>query len=377
MGKILEANLGFLEYLSDGVLVLDKDRVILAANPAFIKMFGFQAAEIAGQTCYSLFNCQHPPEDASECDALCSLANLEPSPYTLLNSGPLDMNGQVVYIEGRIVPFAIAEFGFDPAGKFSLLILKNNTAAFHQQKLQTEFVAAASHQLRTPLASIKTAVGLLIDQTGPDFHPLLRKLLENIKVSGLRLERIVNDLIELTNLQSGRVRLDFRPVAVSRLIEQTVDSSQERLETRQQNLQLDLPPEIDTLYVEADFHRICQVLGHLLSNASKFSQPGRRIDLKVYRREDQNVIFSVKDEGTGIPLDEQPFIFEKFYQVQSVVNSTELGGGLGLPQARALIELHGGKLWLDSAPGQGSTFSFSLPQAVSPDLNIERELDGK
>jgi signal transduction histidine kinase len=236
-------------------------------------------------------------------------------------------------------------------------------------------MATASHQLRTPLAAIKTAVGLLLDQTGPDFNPLLRRLIQNIQVSGLRLERVVNDLIELTNLQSGRVSLNFRSVEVARLVERAAELSRDRLAARQQRLQLDLPPDAGALFIEADYNRICQVLGHLLGNASKFSPPGSPVELKVRQGEGRTVVFSVRDEGKGIPPEEQPFIFERFYQVPSVENSQEGGSGLGLPLARVLVELNGGQLWFESQPGRGSTFYFSLPTGVPFNLADENGLD--
>lgn len=344
------------------MLVLDAQQVIRAVNPALENLLALKAEAILGKTCPVLFNCQHPPQDSRACRALCQLLTPEAQSRPVERQLSLTVNnGRPLEIKARLTPLALPDFGFNPANDYSLLILQDLTAEKHRERLQKEFVATASHQLRTPLAAIKTSVGLLLDQTREDFNPLLRRLIQNIQVSGLRLERVVNDLIELTNLQSGRVSLTFRSVAVSRLVERAAELSQDWLAAHGQRLQLDLPPAAGTLFVEADYNRICQVLGHLLGNASKFSPPGSLVELKVRRGENLTVVFSVRDTGIGIPPDEQPFIFEKFYQVQSVENSTERGGGLGLPLARVLVELNGGRLWFESQPGQGSTFSFSLP----------------
>lgn len=370
----MDANLGFLEYLSDGVLVLSEDYTIRAVNPALESVLGQDATDIVGQTCWGLFDCQHPLQEAGSCQALCLLLTPEGSSnQTQLHVSLVCKNGRTLEILARIFPLDVPAFGLEATGKFSLLILKDLSAEKHREKLQAEFVATASHQLRTPLTSIKTAVGLLLDHTEPDFNPLLRRLMQNIQVSGLRLERVVNDLIELSNLQSGRVSLNPRPVAVPRLVERATELSRDWLSVRQQHLQLDLPPGVFGMYVEADYNRIWQVLGHLLGNASKFSPPGSLIKLKVRQGAGRTIIFTVRDEGAGIPPEEQPFIFEKFYQVQSVENSTELGGGLGLPLAKALVELNGGKLWFESQPGQGSTFNFSLPQAAPSGLKNQSQ----
>ncbi len=355
-------NSGFIEYLSDGVLILDAQQVIRAVNPALENLLGLKAAEMLGQTCRELFNCQHAPQDTEECRALCPLVSPPgPSRPAELSTSLVVRNGRRLDISARYAPLTLPGFEAGPPGDFSLLILKDLTAEKHRERLQVEFLATASHQLRTPLQAIKTAVGLLLDQTAEGFNPLLRRLIQNIQVSNLRLERVVNDLIELTNLQSGRVSLNFRSVAVDRLVERAAEVSRDWLASRRQRLQLDLPPNAGSLFVEADYNRICQVLGHLLGNASKFSPPGSLIELKVRQGADQTVVFSVRDEGKGIPPEEQPFIFERFYQVQSVENSREGGSGLGLPLARVLIELNGGRLWFESEPGQGSTFYFSLP----------------
>jgi signal transduction histidine kinase len=373
----LAANLGFLEYLSDGVLILDDRQVIQGINPALENLLGLKAGEMVGQTCPALFGCQHSPQEIDSCQALCSLLTAEALNHTgELHKHLVVKNGQKLEVSARYVPLAAPDFGLGPAGKFSLLILKDLTVEKQRERLQVEFVATASHQLRTPLASIKTAAGLLLDHTTEDFNPLLRRLLQNIQVSNLRMERIVNDLIELTNLQTGRISLNSRPVAISRLVENASQLSRDWLAARQQHLKLDLPPEAGELYVQADYNRICQVLGHLLGNASKFSPSGSTIEIKVRPEAKQTIVFSVLDNGVGIAPDEQPFIFEKFYQVQSVENSTAVGGGLGLPLARAIVELNGGKLWFESQLGRGSVFSFSLPQAVPVVLANKIKLDG-
>jgi len=159
-------------------------------------------------------------------------------------------------------------------------------------------------------------------------------------------------------------------VEAQELLLQAIKLNRQRLEARNQLVKPVQPAE--PLYVKADFLRISQVLGHLLSNASKFSQSGQKIKLEIASRPSgtggnntgaDEVVFSVKDEGIGIAREEQPFIFEKFYQAQVIENTAELGAGLGLPLAKVLIELNNGRLWFESEPGKGSTFYFSLPAA--------------
>ena len=349
----MDFNATFIEYLAEGVLILDGQRKIIAVNSALEKLLEKPASHLLGQNCFEVINCQ--ASHNATCHALCPLLNLQPN----LREEPIFFISNSGLLREVKASFTGLEAGH------SMLILRDISAQKRHEQLQTEFIATASHQLRTPLAGIKTSIGVLLDNIGPDFQPLLRRLLENIQVSSLRLERVVNDLIELTSLLSGRIQFQPRRLEVQQLVEQAIRVSRPWLEARNQTLQLDLPAE--PLFVEADSGRIVQVLGHLLSNASKFSPVKSVIGLKVQVTKNEphagRAVFSVIDHGIGIPPEEKDLIFEKFYQIQVIENSTETGSGLGLPLAKALVELNGGQIWFESKPGQGSTFNFSLPLA--------------
>jgi PAS domain S-box-containing protein len=388
-------SLGFLEYLAEGVLILDNQRIIRAVNSALERMLGWNASELVGLHCNELFGCQHPHSRTSLCDNLCPLLRFwskdgqnhpvfyQEVSYATKSGERREMSASYAPLELPLLSPPVPASTSSNEGVFlpeiseatpsySIIVLRDITEQKRQERIKAEFVATASHQLRTPLSSIKTSIGLLLSSVGEDFSPPLLRLLHNIRNSSLRMERLVNDLIELTNLQSGRVQMQRRPMEVRLLVEKAVELNRERLEAKQQRLVLHLPDE--SFYVEADYFRISQVLGHLLSNASKFSAPGKIIELQVVVSQDnkhssgqrREVLFSVRDEGIGIASEEQGLIFEKFYQSQVTENVSEQGGGLGLPLAKALIELNSGHLWLESELGQGSTFYFSLPASLPP-----------
>jgi PAS domain S-box-containing protein len=373
-------DLGFLEFLGEGVMVLDSNRNIIMVNSALENLLGWSAAELTGQTCFKFFDCQHPGTGTSLCHNLCPLMFLR----TISNSrqgiyyqeiSMITREGQRREVSASFAPLVLPSFPGQPVSvtpeqpgsllpEYSIIMLRDVTEIKRQERIKTEFIAAASHQLRTPLSSIKTSIGLLLENVGEDFSPPLKRLLNNIQSSSTRMERLVNDLIELTSLQSGRVQMQRRRFEARELVGRAITLNQEKLESRVQTIEWSLPDE--PLYVEADFGRMSQVLGHLISNASKFSGYGKNINIDVAastRERSQEVIFSVIDEGVGIEETEKGLIFEKFYQSQISENANETGNGLGLPLARALIELNGGRLWFESQLGKGSSFYFALPLA--------------
>ncbi len=375
-------DLGFLEFLGEGVMVLDSERQIMMVNSALVNLLGWPAEELIGQACFRFFGCQHPGTGTSLCQNLCPLMFLQATSNNRQSVyyqeiSLITRQGDRREVSASFAPLVLptlpgrpptvtTETNSTALPAYSIVMLRDVTEVKRQERIKTEFIAAASHQLRTPLSSIKTSIGLLIENMGVDFSPPLKRLLNNIQSSSNRMERLVNDLIELTSLQSGRVQMVLRTVEARELVNRAIMLNQEKLAARAQSVSgvfQDKP-----LYVEADFSRISQVLGHLISNASKFSPNGKNIELEVAlatagKTGHQEVVFSVKDEGVGIAENEKSLIFEKFYQSQNSENANEVGNGLGLPLARALIELNGGRLWFESQPGKGSQFYFALPLA--------------
>jgi PAS domain S-box-containing protein len=394
-------NLGFLEFLSEGVMVINSAKQIVGVNSAFEKLLGWTENELVGRPCKLFLNCENHESGDSFCDNFCPfnlLRNLPPKGQTavyqdlsvhhkkghqlIVNASltPLEFNppenpanstGQNFLPEnGPALPQADTVKQSDDS--YYIMVLRNVTEVKRQERIQSEFISAASHQLRTPLASIKTSIGLLLANVGSNFNPALEKLLQNVQSSSLRMERLVNDLIELASLQNGQVKMQPQVIEAQELVYQAIKLNSHRLKKKNQNVKKVLPHQ--PLFVKADFFRMSQVLEHLLSNASKFSQPGQTIELKIAARSAPNndhseaaeeVIFSVRDKGIGIAPEEQALVYGKFYQSQVFENTAEQGAGLGLPLAKVLIELNGGRLWFESEPDKGTTFYFSLPAAQS------------
>lgn len=243
-----------------------------------------------------------------------------------------------------------------------LLVLINNIserrrAAQEVMRLKDDFVASVSHELRTPIYAVKGFLDLLL--TGKVEEPEVQhEFLVRASQSAERLTGLVNDLLDVTQLESSEFRLDPQPFDLADLLAETVAALQPLAHEKKIIIHVDVP--IEPLEVCADRRRIQQVVTNLLGNAIKFSEPGQHVGVRGQRVAD-GVRVDVIDQGPGIPPDAQPYLFAKFYQVEGKAKRAGKGTGLGLYLSKKLVERHGGQIGLDSEVGQGSNFYFVLP----------------
>jgi len=225
-------------------------------------------------------------------------------------------------------------------------------------RLKTAFLATVSHELRTPLASIKGfASTLLADDVTWDAESQ-RDFVETIDREADRLTELIGQLLDMSRLESGTLRIDRQPYHLSDILAQT--EGRLRALTAQHRLVLNIALHLPLLNADAD--RIGNVLSNLVENAAKFAPPGTEITVTA-GAEDGQILVSVADEGPGIAPQHQAHVFERFYRVDSEPARSQPGAGLGLPICKGLVEAHGGSIWVQSEPGQGATFFFSLPAA--------------
>jgi signal transduction histidine kinase len=227
-------------------------------------------------------------------------------------------------------------------------------------RLKEEFLSGVSHQLLTPITAIRAAVDILqtsgIDGTEPG-----ATLLSNITRNTLRLQNLVRELLDLAQLRSRTVRLDIKEVDLRTVVEEAVASIRPLAEEKDQSLTAEYPRSLCP--VRVDRGRLEQVTMNLLSNACKFTPRHGSIQVTLHSDGDAYVV-SVADTGPGIAQREQERIFERFYS-RSRGQEQRAGTGLGLAIARALVELHGGRMWVESGQGRGSTFRFTLPKEAA------------
>jgi sigma-B regulation protein RsbU (phosphoserine phosphatase) len=224
------------------------------------------------------------------------------------------------------------------------------------ERQRDEFFSSVSHDLRTPVAAIKAAVGVVLANEPPNMPAPLHRLLGNIDLAADELTTLIEDLLEIARLQAGRVTLWRTAVDLRDVVARAVHSIEPLVAERQQSLEV-LEPDVPVI-ADVDGDRLGRVLRNLLANAQKYGRAEGRIVVRLEGHTD-DVRISVTDDGPGIPDQDQERIFERFYRVSG---SPAVGTGLGLAIARGLVELHGGTLSVISAPGSGSTFRVTLPR---------------
>lgn len=228
-------------------------------------------------------------------------------------------------------------------------------------KLKSEFIATVSHELRTPLNSIIGFAKLLLKQKIGPLNSIQQTDISVIYDSAQHLLSLVNDILDLSKIEAGKIRLDPAWVSVEEIIVGVMASTIILIEGKPIELRDEIEPHLPKVFV--DRGRIRQVVINILSNAAKFTDAGSitmRIG-KISKNEQEFICFSVKDTGIGIAPEDMDKVFEAFRQIDSSVARRAEGTGLGMPISYRLISLHGGELWVESQVGRGSTFSFTIP----------------
>jgi NtrC-family two-component system sensor histidine kinase KinB len=239
-----------------------------------------------------------------------------------------------------------------------VLLLQDITKFKELDQLKSDFVATASHELRTPLTSMALSIDLLCERTAGKLSENEQQLLLSANEDVSRLRALVTDLLDLSKIESGRMEMEFERVDARFLVDKAVSPFEKQ--AAQQGIELSTTIAEMIAPVRADPNKIVWVLTNLIANALRYTDTGGHIRLSATQI-DGHVHFAVSDDGAGIPLAYQSKIFDKFVQVND--ERAAGGSGLGLAICREMVKAHGGAIWVDSTPGAGSTFTFSLPVA--------------
>ena len=240
----------------------------------------------------------------------------------------------------------------------AVTLLEDVTHLSEISRLKSEFIAAASHELRTPLTSLQMGVHLLLEGAAGALDDRQAEILHVCRDDAARLDKLMRQLLDLSKIESGALAPVRAPVRPSVLVREAADSLRLQVEARGLHLEVDAPPDLPQVLADRD--QVERVIVNLVANASKATSSGGRITLKAEARGTTDVAFSVTDTGAGIGREYLSRIFEPFVQLP---NAPPGGSGLGLTISRRIIEAHGGQLTVQSEPGHGSTFTFTVPLA--------------
>jgi two-component system, NtrC family, sensor histidine kinase KinB len=258
------------------------------------------------------------------------------------------------------LPRASPVYGEASGVSAATVILQDVTRLKRFDELKNDLVATVAHEFRTPLTSLRMAIHLCADEVVGPLNEKQADLLHAARQDCERLQNIVDDLLDLSSIQSGRLELQVRSVSVAQLLDTVVGAQEFAAEQKAIHLQTSIAPGVERLELDPD--RIALVLSNLLSNAIRHTARDGRVELRVERSEGA-ARFEVIDPGEGIPPEYQKRVFEKFFQVPGRKSG---GAGLGLSIAREIVEAHGGEIGVESQPGRGSRFWFTLPARRVP-----------
>ncbi len=327
-----------LDQLADGVLIADANGQIQFANPAVKRLFGI--ASPIGRTVteilrnHQLVEAWRRSQETGE-----------------MQSESIETPTRRQFLQLVVMP--------DEHAGGSLLLVQDLTRVRRLETVRRDFISNISHELRTPLASLKALTETLQDgaladpEAGPRF---LSRMVTEVDA----LNQMAQELLDLSRIESGQVELKLASVSPKKLVMSAADRM--KMQAERAGLTLKVECADDLPQIKADQARLEQVLVNLIHNAVKFTRPGGVVIL-LAQADGQDVRFGVKDTGIGIPADDLPRIFERFYRVDK--SRTGSGTGLGLSIARHLVEAHRGKIWAESLEGQGSTFYFTIPQSTA------------
>ncbi len=226
-------------------------------------------------------------------------------------------------------------------------------------EMQKEFTSTVSHELRTPLASIKTAIDIVMSGTAGDLTKDQKNFLGKAKDNVDRLSRLINDILNLSKLESGKMQLKMEKCNINNLIKEIVSLQEPVAKHKGLQLKTELDSQLSMILMDSD--RIVQLVSNLMNNAIKFTETGGIIVSSRNHRDSNHIQVSVKDTGPGIKEEDMPKLFQKFQQLGDPATRQTGGTGLGLAICREIINQHGGKIWVESKLGKGTEFHFILP----------------
>jgi PAS domain S-box-containing protein len=373
LSRLVRQNQLILDSAADGLVGVDLDGATTFVNPAAARMMGRRMSDIVGQEIHSLVHPIFPGVitcNVAECELYEALRDddahegIEETFFRADGrSFPVEFSIALINAEDGTRQGSVISFR-DVSERRAAALAADSERRYREAEAQNRakdnFLATLSHELRTPMTSILGWVQFL--RTGGYTQEELDEALATVEASGRLQARLIDDMLDVSRIVLGKFQVDLRPTRMSEIVEAALTTARPVAQERDVRLTWDI--EAREAIVEADASRMQQVIGNILSNAIKFTPPGKIIELRLMR-EDHNLKISVHDQGEGIDPAFLPHVFERLRQAEGA--SKRSGLGLGLAIAHHIVELHHGEITADSeGPGRGATFTVTLPIAEVP-----------
>lgn len=341
-------NAAIIKSIDDGIIVVDPELRIINVNPAAARALGADPEKTQNRHLLEIVN----NEQLFNLVRRCIESGQPPAIKEGQNILSIQEGEGQRHFQFSITPVHV---GAD-AMSAVVLVLRDVTRLKELDRLKTEFVMAASHELRTPLTSMGMSIDLLLEGAQQKLSEKEQQLLLVAHEEVERLKALVSNLLDLSKIEAGKMEMDLERISPSLLCQKAVAVMKPQADEK--GVQLSLQAAEEIAQVRADANKITWVLINLIANALRYTAAGGYVKV-IAEQLGPQVHFTVRDNGTGIPVEYQPKIFDKFVQIKS--DKTVGGSGLGLAISKEIVRAHGGAIWVESTPGEGSAFTFTLP----------------
>lgn len=337
---------------SDHVIITDSEGIILYANKAVEKITGFSNLEVIGKKAGN-GELWGGLMDKVFYKKLWKTIKIDKKNFTSEVNNKRK-NGEKYVVMSTITPIIDEKGGV----QFFVGIERDITHEKEVDRMKTDFISLASHQLRTPLAAMSWFTEMLLTGDAGKLSKEQTEFVTNIQEANARMIVLVNSLLNISRIESGRIVVDPEPTDLKDLVDQELKEIDNQIKEKKQTVLVSVAKNLPKINIDPKL--TAEVYKNLLTNANKYSPEGGEIEVYISHKEGE-IISQVSDNGIGIPISSQNKIFERFYRATNVVKLETEGTGLGLYLAKAIVESSGGKMWFNSEEGKGSTFWFSLP----------------
>ena len=334
-----------IENFPEGLLFFNKENRLVSINPKAQRFFSVPTRELIGR----------------EFEKLTKIKLLAPLESVLRGSTGKVVRKEITLRKDLVLEMSSIDIKRKGIKVGTLVVLRDITREKIVEKLKTEFVSIAAHQLRTPLSAIKWTLNLILDGDMGHITEEQRGFLKKTYQSNERMIYLINDLLNVTRIEEGRFLYKVEPRDIIKLAKGIMGQFRDAAKRKGLDFEVNIPKE-KIPEARVDEEKLALVFQNLIENAIRYTPKGGKVVVSIkYQKEEKQILVSVKDTGIGVPREQAKRVFSRFFRAANAIRAETEGTGLGLYIAKNIVESHGGKIWFETKEKQGSTFYFTLP----------------